>query len=51
MLMSVNVITVQPLPKTTRRRILKRAGKLAYASPLIVATAKLTAKSAEAFSF
>ena len=43
-------IAPQP-PKTTRRRILKRAGKLAYASPLIVATAKLTAKSAEAFSF
>jgi hypothetical protein len=35
----------------TRRRILKGAGKFAYASPLIVATAKLTAKSAEAFSF
>jgi hypothetical protein len=41
----------RPARKTTRRRILAQAKKLAYATPLIIASAKMETRIASAFSF
>jgi hypothetical protein len=43
--------TPRPARTTTRRQVLARAKKLVYATPLIIASAKMETRIASAFSF
>jgi hypothetical protein len=49
--MSATSPTPRPARTTTRRQVLARAKKLAYATPLIIASARMETHIASAFSF